>query len=177
MQLNVSLSDLKRHAKTTPSAFISLMICLVFTAWSLYISRNIWILIMAIPFILGLTLIPIKISQMNKELSDQLLPEYIHYANEYKISEITKDTLNQRVKVVGKLDKIIYGISTKPTIRIKDDTGEIFSNLISPVPEGIKKGDIIELYGVVAKHYKFFGIMGIPNLWKPKIYGIGVRKI
>ncbi|ABR54516.1 conserved hypothetical protein [Methanococcus vannielii SB] len=176
MYSNVLISELTRHAKTTPSAFISLIICLIFTAWSVYVSKNLWILLMSIPFILGLTLIPIKISNMNKKISDELLPEYVDVSKEYKISEITKESLNNRVKIVGKLDKVIYGISTKPTIRVSDETGKIFSNLISPVPDGIKKGDMIELYGIVAKNYKFFGIIGIPNLWAPKIYGIGVRK-
>ncbi len=49
--------------------------------------------------------------------------------------------------------------------------------LFTPLPDGVKKGDKIELYGVVTKHYKFFGFMGIPRLWKPKIYGIGVKKL
>lgn len=114
---------------------------------------------------------------MNSELSQKLSALYGASLTINKIEDVTKDMLNSQVKIAGIIEKITYGISPKPTIKIKDETGEIYSMLFTPLPDGVKKGDKIELYGVVTKHYKFFGFMGIPRLWKPKIYGIGVKKL
>ncbi|ACV24470.1 hypothetical protein Mefer_0651 [Methanocaldococcus fervens AG86] len=166
-----------RFAKTMPSATLSLVFWGGITIFATIISKNIWILILSIPFLLGLTYVPYKVSNMNKNISEELIPIYQKNAPLLKISEITKDKLNERVKVIGTIEKIIYGISPKPTIRIKDDTGSIYVSLIVPLPEDVNVGDKVEIYGVVTKHYKFFGFMGIPKLWKPKIYGIGAKKL
>ncbi len=166
-----------RYAKTMPSATLSLIIWSAVTIWATILSKNIWVLLCAIPFIIALTLIPLKISRMNYDISQELLPNYEKALSTINIGDITKDMLNQQVKVVGTVEKIIYGISPKPTIKIKDETGEIYSLLIIPLPEDIKKGDKIALYGIVSKHYKYFGFMGIPKLWEPKIFGIGVNKL
>ncbi|MBP2171887.1 hypothetical protein [Methanococcus voltae] len=176
IKTGLSFKEILYHAKTTPSATASLIIWTAFSVWATIQSNNPWLFVVCIPFILGLTLIPLKVSKMNRNLSNDLLPQYIGSTKEYKISEITKDKVNEKVKLVGTLDKVIYGVSAKPTIRLKDNSGEIYANLIAPIPEDIKKGDTVELYGVVAKHYYLFGFIGIPKLWKPKIYGIGLIK-
>ncbi len=160
-----------------PSAMLSLILWSAITIWATIISKNIWVFLCAIPFIIALTLIPLKISKMNNDISQELLPKYEKVLSTIKIGDITKNMLNQKVKVEGTVEKIIYGISPKPTVKIKDETGEITSLLIVPLPENIKKGDRVALYGVVSKHYKYFGFMGIPKLWEPKIFGIGVIKL
>ncbi|AEH07189.1 hypothetical protein [Methanothermococcus okinawensis] len=172
-----NLNNILRHAKTMPSATLSLIIWSAIAIWATIMSKNIWILVCSIPFIIALTLIPLKISSMNYDISQELLPKYENTLSTTKIGNITKEMLNQKVKVEGTVEKIIYGISPKPTIKIRDDTGEIYTLLIVPLPEGVKKGDKIALYGIVSKHYKYFGFMGIPKLWKPKIFGIGVDKL
>ncbi|EHP85777.1 OB-fold nucleic acid binding domain-containing protein [Methanotorris formicicus] len=166
-----------KHTKASPSATISIIFWITIVVLATTFSKNIWIFILSIPFIVGLIVIPLKISKMNNEISEQLIPLYEKNAKSYKIKDITKETLNQWVKVSGIVEKVIYGLSPKPTIKIKDETGEIFANLIVAPNDNIKKGDKVEIYGVVTKHYKFFGFMGIPKLWKPKIYGIGVKKL
>ncbi len=171
------ITKLIRFAKTMPSATVSLLFWSGVVIYATIISKNMWILILSIPFLFGLTYIPYKISEMNRNISENLIPIYQTNVPLLKIGEITKDKLNERVKIVGTIEKIIYGVSPKPTIRVKDDTGSIYVNLIVPLPEGTKLGDKVEVYGVVTKHYKFFGFMGIPKLWNPKIYGIGVKKL
>ncbi|WP_292460227.1 hypothetical protein [Methanothermococcus sp.] len=172
-----NLNNALKHAKTMPSATISMIIWSAITIWATIISKNIWVLLCAIPFIIALTLIPLKISKMNNDISQELLPKYEKTLSTTKIGDITKDMLNQKVKIEGIVEKITYGISPKPTIIIRDETGEILSLLIVPLPEDVKKGDRVALYGIVSKHYKYFGFMGIPKLWKPKIFGIGVNKV
>jgi hypothetical protein len=172
-----NLNNALKHAKTMPSATLSLIVWSAITIWATIISKNIWVLLCAIPFIIALTLIPLKISKMNNDLSQQLLPDYERDLSTTKIKDITKDMLNHQVKVIGTVEKIIYGVSPKPTVKIKDETGEILSLLLVPLPDEVKKGDKIELYGIITKHYKYFGFMGIPKLWKPKIFGIGVNKV
>ncbi|MDK2789881.1 MAG: hypothetical protein PWP15_388 [Methanothermococcus sp.] len=174
---NTSMKEIIKHAKTTPSATLSLIVWSLITIWATIYSKNIWVFICSLPFIVGLTIIPLKISEMNSELSQKLSALYGASLTINKIEDVTKDMLNSQVKIAGIIEKITYGISPKPTIKIKDETGEIYSMLFTPLPDGVKKGDKIELYGVVTKHYKFFGFMGIPRLWKPKIYGIGVKKL
>ncbi|ABR56165.1 conserved hypothetical protein [Methanococcus aeolicus Nankai-3] len=172
-----NIDNVIKHAKTMPSAALSLIIWSAITIWATIISKDIWVLLCALPFIIALTIIPLIISKMNNNISQELIPEYEKKLSTTKIGDINKEMLNQQVKVVGTVEKITYGISPKPTIRIKDETGKILSLLIVPLPEGVKKGDKIALYGVISKHYKYFGFMGVPKLWKPKIFGIGVNKL
>ena len=171
------IKELVKFAKSMPSATVSLIFWSGMVVFATLISKNFWIAVLSIPFLLGLIYIPYKISTINKNLSESLIPIYQKEVPLLKIGEITKDRLNERVKIMGTVEKIIYGISPKPTILVKDDTGSIYVNLIAPPPDDVKIGDRVEVYGVVTKHYKFFGFMGIPKLWKPKIYGIGVKKL
>ena len=170
-----NLKNIIKYAKTMPSATLSLIFWSIITIWATIISKNIWVLVCAIPFIIALTIIPLKISNMNMEISDELMPTYEKTLPLTKIGDITKDMLNRQVKVRGTIEKIVYNISPKPTVKLKDDSSKIWSLLLVPLPENAKKGDEIEVYGVITKHYKYFGFMGIPKLWEPKIFGIGAK--
>ena len=105
------IKELVKFAKSMPSATVSLIFWGGMVVFATLISKNFWIAVLSIPFLLGLIYIPYKISTINKNLSESLIPIYQKEVPLLKIGEITKDRLNERVKIMGTVEKIIYGIS------------------------------------------------------------------
>ncbi len=73
-------------------------------------------------------------------------------ASESNIASITKDDLNEKVKVKG----YINSIKETPgllILNVKDDTGNITAILFKEDDINLKKGDLIEIDGVI-KEYK-----------------------
>ncbi len=78
--------------------------------------------------------------------------EYINKCRYFKIAKITLGTTGTVVKVSGCVEKVSFRWLNRPHFIIKDETGAIRAIMFTSPSEDIKKGDIVDVLGVVIKN-------------------------
>jgi hypothetical protein len=147
-------------------------VILIFGLFLLYAYRssgNITVLTFGIPMLVVLFLIPIVLNYMSQQHYAELLPEYQRDAQPVRIKAINMNMLGKPVRFDGVVERASFLYLNRPQFLVGDKSGEISVKMFTSPHEDIKKGDIVEVIGMVMKRYIMTG--------DPVINCVSIRKI
>ena len=77
---------------------------------------------------------------------------YDEQARRYKIGQIAESTRGRAVRIAGTVEKVSFRWLNRPHFQVKDDTGAIRVILFTSPAEYIRKGDRVDVLGMVMKN-------------------------
>jgi hypothetical protein len=155
--------------RASPVNMAVVLIFSIFLIFAYSVSGSPTILIMGIPMILALFLIPILLNYMSQKQYADLLPQYQKDAQAVRIKAINMNMLGKPVRFEGVVEKALFVYLNRPQFVVGDKSGEISVKMFTSPQEDIRKGDIVEVIGMVMKRYIMTG--------EPVINCVSIRKL
>ena len=109
-------------------------------------------LLYAIPGLILLIVIPMTLGWMSRKSYAKAEVGYDDQARRYKIGEITESARGRAVRFKGIVEKVSFRWLNRPHFHVKDDTGVIRVMLFTAPSEDIRKGERVEVLGMVMKN-------------------------
>jgi len=113
--------------------------------------------------------IPIALNYMSQKQYADLVPVYEVEARPVRVKMINESMLNQIVRLEGVVERTYFQFLNRPQYLFADRTGEISVKMFTSPLEDIKKGDVVEVLGMVIRRYVISG--------EPVINCVSIRKI
>ena len=132
-------------------------------------SGNLTVLAFGIPMLIVLFLIPIFLNYMSRQQYSDLLPQYQRDAQTVRIKAINMNMLGKPVRFEGVVERVYFWYLNRPSFLVGDKSGEISVKMFTSPLEDIRKGDIVEVIGMVMKRYIITG--------EPVINCVSIRKV
>jgi len=127
------------------------------------------VLLWGIPAVVLLLVIPIALNYMSQKQYADLVPVYEVEARPVRVKMINESMLNQIVRLEGVVERTYFQFLNRPQYLFADRTGEISVKMFTSPLEEIKKGDVVEVLGMVIRRYVISG--------EPVINCVSIRKI
>ena len=127
------------------------------------------VLLWGIPAVVLLLVIPIALNYMSQKQYADLVPVYEVEARPVRVKMINESMLNQIVRLEGVVERTYFQFLNRPQYLFADRTGEISVKMFTSPLEDIKKGDVVEVLGMVIRRYVISG--------EPVINCVSIRKI
>ncbi|MDD1720327.1 MAG: nucleotide-binding protein [Methanoregulaceae archaeon] len=127
------------------------------------------ILLWGIPCLVLLLVIPIGLNYMSQSQYQAIEPVYQAEAKNVRIRMINDSLLNKPVRIEGVVERSYFQFLNRPQFLVADRTGEISVKMFTTPKEEIRKGDVVEVVGMVIKRYVITG--------DPVINCVSIRKI
>jgi cytochrome c-type biogenesis protein CcmE len=109
-------------------------------------------LIYAIPGLILLIAIPMTLGWMSRKSYAKAEVGYDEQARRYKIGQIAESTRGRAIRISGMVEKVSFRWLNRPHFQVKDDTGAIRVILFTSPAAYIRKGDRVEVLGMVMKN-------------------------
>lgn len=109
-------------------------------------------LIYAIPGLILLIAIPMALGWMSRKSYAKAEVGYDEQARRYKIGQIAESARGRAVRIAGTVEKVSFRWLNRPHFQVRDDTGAIRVILFTSPAEYIRKGDRVEVLGMVMKN-------------------------
>jgi hypothetical protein len=109
-------------------------------------------LIYAIPGLILLIVIPMTLSWMSRRTFTQAEAEHNQSARPYKIGKINLAIAGEVVSITGEVQNISFKWLNRPHYQVKDGTGDIRVIMFTAPAEEIKRGEKVDVLGVVVKN-------------------------
>lgn len=109
-------------------------------------------LLYAIPGLILLIAIPMTLGWMSRKSYAKAEVGYDDQARRYKIGQISESTRGRAARITGTVEKVSFRWLNRPHFQVMDDTGTIRVVLFTSPEEQIKKGDRVEVLGMVMKN-------------------------
>ena len=109
-------------------------------------------LLYAIPGLILLIAIPMALGWMSRKSYAKAEVGYDDQARRYKIGQIAESTRGKAVRISGTVEKVSFRWLNRPHFQVKDDTGVIRVVMFTSPEEHIRKGDRVEVLGMVMKN-------------------------
>jgi hypothetical protein len=151
---------------------IALAVVVLFTIlliWAYVSSGNLILLAWGVPAVVLLLVIPMALNYMSQRQYAELVPVYEVEARPVRVKMINESMLNQIVRLEGVVERTYFQFLNRPQYMFADRTGEISVKMFTSPQETIKKGDVVEVLGMVIKRYVVGG--------EPVINCVSIRKI
>ena len=151
---------------------VNVGVVLIFTLFLLLsyaMSGSLNVILYGIPMILLLFLIPLGLNFMSQKEYADLLPTYQRDAQSIRIKAINPNMIGKPVRFEGVVEQVYFWYLNRPQFHVGDKTGEISVKMFTSPQETIRKGDIVEVIGMVMKRYIMTG--------EPVVNCISIRKV
>jgi len=151
---------------------IALAVVVVFTIlliWAFVSSGDPMLLAWGVPAIVLLLVIPLALNYMSQKEYAELVPVYEREARPVRVKMINESMLNQIVRLEGVIEHTYFQFLNRPQYMFADRTGEISVKMFTSPQETIKKGDVVEVLGMVIRRYVVGG--------EPVVNCVSIRKI
>jgi hypothetical protein len=116
-------------------------------------SNLIWI----IPTLAMLLLIPLALNYMSQKEYAELEPMYRSQAKNIRIVMINESMIGQIVRVEGVVERVYFQFLNRPQYLVADRSGEISVKMFTTPRERVKKGDVVEVLGMIINRYMVYG--------------------
>ena len=131
-------------------------------------SGDYYVLIWAVPSLLGLLLIPLLLNYMSQSQYTGLEPMYEAEARNTRVNAITPSSIGNIVRLEGIVEKVMFKSLNRPQYHVADRTGQISVKMFTSPKEDINTDDYVEVYGQVIKRYVLVG--------EPVVNAVIIRK-
>jgi Na+(H+)/acetate symporter ActP len=146
------------------AAFFTILVLATFV-----ITADRSILIWGIPTIILLFIIPLALNYMSQSQYADLIPVYEQEAKEVRIKTINENMLGKPVRIRGVVERSMFRFLNRPQYVVADKSGEISVKMFTSPQEDVKKGDVVEVLGLVIRRYVAAG--------EPVVNCVSIRKI
>jgi hypothetical protein len=136
------------------AVFVLLTLILIFTF--LYTGDR-SLLIWGIPTLFMLLVIPLVLNYMSQRQYQDLEPMYRSQAKTIRIVMINESMIGQIVRVEGVVERVYLQFLNRPQYLVADRSGEISVKMFTTPRETIKKGDVVEVLGMIIHRYMVYG--------------------
>lgn len=126
-------------------------------------------LIWGIPTVILLFVLPLALNYMSQREYQDLAPVYEAKAKTVRIRSINQNSIGSIVRVEGIIERTYFQFINRPQFLVADRSGEISVKMFTNPAEDVKKGDIVEVYGMVIHRYMMTG--------DAVINGVVIRKL
>jgi DNA replicative helicase MCM subunit Mcm2 (Cdc46/Mcm family) len=115
------------------------------------------LLIWGIPSLVMLFVLPVALTYMSQKQYLELEPMYREKAKNAKIRMINESMVGQVIRVEGVVERVYFQFLNRPQYLVADRTGEISVKMFTSPQEPVKKGDVVEVLGMIIKRYVMTG--------------------
>jgi hypothetical protein len=122
-----------------------------------FFSGDFGILYWGLPMLLLLLIIPLALNYMSQAQYANLIPVYEKEARKVGIKAINLGMVGEPVRVEGVVERVHFKYLNRPQFLVADKTGEVSVKMFTQPQEDIRKGDIVEVLGIVIKRYMVTG--------------------
>jgi hypothetical protein len=133
-----------------------------------YLTGDKTILVWGIPTVILLVVIPVSLSYMSQREYNELAPMYEAEAKTVRIRMINESMIGQVVRIQGVVEQVRFQFINRPQYVVADRSGEISVKMFTAPMEDVKKGDIVEVLGMVIMRYMVVG--------DPVVNGVVIRQ-
>jgi hypothetical protein len=127
------------------------------------------LLIWGIPTLVMLLIIPVALNYLSQRQYAELEPMYRSKAKHVRIVMINANMIGQVVRVEGVVERVHFQYLNRPQYLVADRSGEISVKMFTNPTETVKKGDIVEVLGMIINRYIMIG--------DPVINCVSIKKI
>ncbi|KQC07911.1 MAG: nucleotide-binding protein [Methanolinea sp. SDB] len=136
---------------------------------AVFLSGDYSILYWGIPTLILLLVIPMGLNYLSQSQYAELEPVYAKEAKTVRIRLINLGMIGDPVRIEGVVERVYFQFLNRPQYVVADRSGEISVKMFTSPQEKIRKGDVVEVLGLVIKRY-FFGGDAVINC-------VSIRKI
>jgi hypothetical protein len=123
-----------------------------------YLLTNDWhLLAWGVPALIGLAVIPMALNFMSQRSYIDVIPEYEERAKKVRVRTINLNMLGEPVRFEGVVERVYFQYLNRPQYLVADKSGEISVKMFTTPQETVRKGDIVEVLGMVMKRYVVTG--------------------
>jgi hypothetical protein len=140
------------------AVFITLTLILLVVS---FLTNDYDILYWAIPTVLMLLVIPLILNYMSQKQYANLIPVYEQEARKVGIKAINMGMLREPVRFEGVVERVHFKYLNRPQFLVADKSGEVSVKMFTQPQEDIRKGDVVEVLGVVIKRYVLTGDVAV----------------
>ena len=115
------------------------------------------LLIWGIPTLVMLLIIPLALNYMSQREYAELEPVYRSQAKNVRIVMINESMIGQIVRVEGVVERVYFQFLNRPQYLVADRSGEISVKMFTSPRQRVKKGDIVEVLGMIIQRYMVTG--------------------
>jgi hypothetical protein len=115
------------------------------------------LLIIGVPTIILLLVFPLALNYMSQREYRDLAPVYEAKAKTVRIKSINQNSIGSIVRIEGIVERTYFQFINRPQFLVADRSGEISVKMFTNPDEDVKKGDIVEVYGMVIHRYMMTG--------------------
>ena len=115
------------------------------------------LMIWGIPTLFMLLIIPLALNYMSQKEYAELEPMYRSQAKTVRIVMINESMIGQIVRVEGVVERVYFQFLNRPQYLVADRSGEISVKMFTTPRYPIKKGDIVEVLGMIIHRYMMTG--------------------
>jgi len=115
------------------------------------------LLIWGIPTLFMLLIIPLVLNYMSQRQYQDLEPIYRSQAKPARIRMINESMIGQIVRVEGVVERVYFQFLNRPQYLVADRSGEISVKMFTSPREQVKKGDIVEVLGMIIQRFMVTG--------------------
>jgi len=148
------------------AVFVIFVFLLLYTA---VVTGDYSILYWGLPVTAFFIIIPAVLNYMSQKQYEGLIPEYERKAKPVRIKMINPNMVGQVIRIEGVIERTYFQFLNRPQYLIADRSGEISVKMFTSPQEDVKKGDVVEVLGIVIKRYIFYG--------DPAVNCVSIRKI
>jgi RecJ-like exonuclease len=114
--------------------------------------RDTRFLILGILGLIALLVIPMTLAWMSHRTFSHAEAEHSQNARPYKIGKLSLATVGQVVSISGNVQKVSFTWLNRPHFQVTDGTGTIRVIMFTAPAENIKRGQKVDVLGVVVKN-------------------------
>jgi len=133
-------------------AWITFIVCSLIVFIHYLQVRDTRFLIFAILGLIAILVIPMTLSWMSRRTFSHAEAEHSQNARPYKIGKVSLATVGQVVSITGKVEKVSFKWLNRPHFQVTDGTGNIKVIMFTAPAENIKRGETVDVLGVVVKN-------------------------
>jgi RecJ-like exonuclease len=115
------------------------------------------LMIWGIPTLFMLLIIPLALNYMSQKEYAELEPMYRSQAKTVRIVMINESMIGQIVRVEGVVERVYFQFLNRPQYLVADRSGEISVKMFTTPRERVKKGDVVEVLGMIIHRYMMTG--------------------
>jgi len=115
------------------------------------------LLIWGIPTLFMLLIIPLVLNYMSQRQYADLEPIYRSQAKDIRIRLINESMVGKIVRIEGVVERVYFQFLNRPQYLVADRSGEISVKMFTSPRERVKKGDIVEVLGMIIQRYMVTG--------------------
>ena len=141
-------------------SIISIAVFVIFVFLLLFtyaVTGELVLLLWGLPITAFFIIIPAALNYMSQREYQALVPEYEVRAKPVRIKMINLNMVGQIVRLEGVIERTYFQFLNRPQYLVADRSGEISVKMFTSPQEDVKKGDVVEVLGMVMKRYIFSG--------------------